>query len=306
MKNFYDVENLCSSYFFGAGECWHLWTPENHEIIFSCEEDFKAAMLIIGVCSALVPGIKIITFELMTNHLHVTLAGNEESVNQFFKLFKKLLKRYLVANNRTISLGSFTCSYRRLTSLQDVRNVIVYNNRNGYVVSPQHNPYSYPWGANRYFFNPAARQYYRECGKRITFKERREILHSHIADNVNVIASLDGYACPLSFCDIGLGEHLFRGASHYFYELSRNVESQKNIAKEIGERLYYTDEELFKIVTAISKEQYKASFPSLLTKDDKISLAKTMHFEYNATKKQICRMLRIDKTVIDSLFPDAS
>ena len=114
---------------------------------------------------------------------------------------------------------------------------------------------------------------------------------------------LDGYASPMSFCNIDAGEKLFRNATHYFREISRNVEASKRIAAEIGERLYYNDDDLFAVVLRICKEQYKLPSPGMLSSQAKIEVAKQMHFDYNAGNKQIARILKMDRAVVDSLFP---
>ncbi len=79
---------------------YHLWTPDNHQILFTCEADFKMAMNI-------------------------------------------------------IALSGFECRLRVLETAVDVRNVLSYNNRNGFLVSPDETPFSYRWGAGRWTDTPA-------------------------------------------------------------------------------------------------------------------------------------------------------
>lgn len=181
-----------------------------------------AAMSILAICARMIPEVRIITFQLMTNHLHQTLAGTLGDCMRLFSLFKKYLSKYLKARDFTVGLAFGDITPRSLESLQDLRNVITYNNRNGYVVSPNETPFTYPWGANAYYFNYAAKARYRECGQALNRESRRRLLHAHDADTLRrPIITVDGYACPMDFCDIALGENLFRCASHYFREVSR-------------------------------------------------------------------------------------
>jgi len=94
---------------------------------------------------------------------------------------------------------------------------------------------------------------------------------------------------------------MFRDSSHYFNALSKNVESNKQIAKEIGESVYYTDDELFSVIVKHSNENYSIPAPSLLPSAAKIELAKLMHNEYNASAKQLQRMLKLPQSVVMSL-----
>ena len=79
-------DSLSLSIFDEFAPFWHLWTPENHEIIFPDDDYFKAGMDIMGICARLLPGAQVITFALMSNHVHIAFSGDEQSVIEFFKL----------------------------------------------------------------------------------------------------------------------------------------------------------------------------------------------------------------------------
>ncbi len=298
MINFYDAERLCQSRFDQLGKCWHLWTPDNFKIIFPDDSTFMKGMSIVGICAALFPDVIILTFELMTNHLHITAAGDEARIRAMFCLIKKFLSRAL-----QIDLTGWESKLRPITDLKDARNVIAYNNRNGYVVNDDESPFSYRWGANSFYFNREAKVRYMESGTSFSFNERRGLTASHKADSVTWLRKTDGYVSPMSFCAIEKGESLFRNASHYFYEISRNIESQKAIAEQIGERIFYTDNELFTVVVIKVRDKYGDLKPSLLPIPAKLEIARQLHYEYNASNKQIQRMLSMDINNVDELFP---
>ena len=281
---------------------YHLWTPENQQIILTCENDFKMAMNILGLCAALFPGIVILTFELMDNHLHVTLRGKEEEVRAFFEAYKRYLRKWLNAIDRHVDLSGFICQIRKLETHTEIRNVISYVNRNGFLVNPDETPYSYRWGAGRFFFNPDAKMRYDNEGRKIPMVQRRSILHSHAGDRIEHIYMLDGYACPLSFCRIDYAERYYKNAAHYFYEISKNIESQREIAMEIGESIRYSDGELYRIAVSLSKEKYNQKSPSLLSQTDKTEFALYLHYDYGASKKQLCRILKMPIATLDTLF----
>lgn len=304
MKTFFDMESRCSLTFNQSGPYWHLWTPENHQIVFPDKESLIAGMNILAICSRLVPEVKIITFQIMNNHLHLTLSGPREGVLRLFRLLKRYLGKYLRSRGLYADLSQFEGKLRELCSLQELRNVITYNNRNGYVVNPDSTPFTYPWGANAYYFNYFAESRFRESRSFLSKAERRAIIHSHDSDVLNEpIKTVDGFACPMSFCSISFGEGLFRCASHYFREISRNIESQKDIAKELGEQVFYTDDELFSVVLTICKDKYDGQKPSLLPVAAKSELALLLHNEYNAGNKLIQRMLRLEASFVNSLLP---
>lgn len=273
--------------------CHHLWTPENFEIIFTSTEDFKAGMSIFGVTAKLFPSITILTFVLMSNHLHITLCGDENEIFRFFDKLKSILARHFKSKGRTINWSIFSAHTRKLRDLNEIRNVIVYNNRNGYVVNPSHTPFSYPWGAGKYFFNPDAKAIAKIRSKTMTTREKRNAIHSHLTKGINDLTTYNGYACPLSFCEIETAEQLFITPGQYFHKLSKNVENLKEIANEIGESIFYTDDELYSIVSSLTAKEYNQPRPSLISPIQKIDVARKLRFEYHASDKQISRILRI-------------
>ena len=254
MTSFEEQEFLCSQVLAEAGDCWHLYTPEDHEVLFTCEGEYRLAMNIMGIAAHLFPLLRIFTFEWMSNHLHVMLAGKEAEIQAFFSMIRESLRKQLSLWGRSSALSTFKAQLRPIETLEDARNVIVYDNRNGYLVNPATSPYTYPWGANRYYFNTDAQKRYEQCRKKMTVEEIRNSIRSRLADKIKPLMSLDGYACPMCFCDIKGGERLFRDARQYFFALARNVEAHKSVAADVGERVFYTDDELFAAVSALARD----------------------------------------------------
>jgi len=302
MRNYTTKEAECQRTFSNIGTCYHLWTPENFEIIFRNDSDFHAGMGIIAIASKCFSDITVITFELMTNHLHIVAAGEEFRIREMFKYIKKCLKRLAEGSGRLINWDLFIPGIRQLDTLADVRNVLIYDNRNGYLVHDNFTPFSYPWGANGCYFNPDAKKRYAESSVFSTIKNRRAVSHSHISDEIQGLKMLDGYFSPFSFCNIEIGEKLFRDAAQYFYLLGRNIEQNKEIAKEIGESISYADDELYGAISVKCRSEYGIASPSQIPAEAKIRIAKLMHIDYHASLKQIQRILRLEASVLQSIF----
>ena len=300
-SNFNQKETLCIQQFSRRGRYYHLWTPENFEIIFVCREDFKMGMGVVGICAKMFPDVIIITFELMSNHLHIVAAGSEMRIREMFAMIRRMLEKNAKVRGRTLAWNKFEPGLREIQTLEDLRNVIVYNNRNGFVVSPDHSPYTYQWGAGKFYFNPDACELAEKKSTQLTVHNIRATSHTKTCDQVKGLIGYDGYVVPLSFCDIKFGEAMFRDASHYFSKVSKNIESSKEIAKEIGESIFYTDDDLYSAVCGISLGKYNVKSPSLLPTDAKIETAKTMHYDYNASTKQIQRMLKLPFEIVTAL-----
>ena len=304
-RSFSDEERRCESLFHLLNPCWHFYTPEDFPVILTCEADFKAAMTLLAVCALSFPNLRILTFQWMSNHLHITLSGTEKDISSMFAMLRKYLGKYLKARGRIIPIASWAYNLRRIKSLKDLRNVIAYNNRNGFLVNPDSTPLTYPWGANRFFFNPDTIKLVENSKETLQHKVIRGLYHTHKLDGFTGQTILDGYIPPAVFCDIGSAEKVFRDARHYFTSVSRNLEGMKDIAKEIGESIYYTDEDLYGVILKICREGFGVSNPALLPAQAKVEVARKMYFEYNASAKQISRILKADLALVKSILPDA-
>ena len=295
---FYDIENMCQLHFDKLEGIYHLCAPENHPIIFRSKEELASGMNFMGIAAKAHRQIRLMTFELMSNHIHAIVVGGKSDMSDFFNCFKKLVARNLHIKDLT----GFTMQLHTIATLENLRNAIAYANRNGSVIDNNVCPYTYPWGANMYFFNPQAQKRYNEQKSKATIREIREITRSRKFDQIDDLYLVDGYICPMSFCFITDGERMFRDARHYFTKISRHIESYDEIAKMIGEQVYYTDDDLFSIACTISTQKYDCRIPSLLEKDDKIALAKFLNHKYNAGIKQLRRILKIDMSLLQALF----
>ena len=106
-----------------------------------------------------------------------------------------------------------------------------------------------------------------------------------------------------SFCDISLGESMFRDARNYFNSLTRNAEAFSQIASRLKDFIFLTDEELYSVICSHISKEYSVKAPSQLSAQQKIDTARQMHFGYNASNQQLRRMLRLDLSILEELFP---
>lgn len=289
----------CESTFRRMGQVYNANTPENHPVIFKSEQDFKAAMSILAVCAAKYPEVKVYAFQLMSNHIHLVTGGSKMEIHYFFDFFVSRLLKYF---GDALDLSGFTLKLFPVSDLAYLRNAIAYVNRNGFVVNNDVTPFSYPWGSSRYFFQSAARRYEEVCSRAMGVAALRSLMHSRACDHLKDLKSIDGYISPMEFCHITEAESVFRDAKQYFFTISRNVESNSEIAKSIGESIYYTDNDLYSAATKMSKEHFGEYNLKSLPAEAKLEIAKRLHFDYNAGDKQLNRLLGIDPMILRALF----
>jgi hypothetical protein len=59
---------------------------------------------------------------------------------------------------------------------------------------------------------------------------------------------------------------------------------------------------MYSAVAELCRTTYSVTAPALLPKEAKVEVARKMHFDYNASEKQIARILRVDPGLVPSLL----
>lgn len=304
VKSYLELERECESLFLSQEPIWHLYTPgESTDLLFTNQDDFVAGMNMVALSALDHSEVKKFTFELMNNHIHSVIAGEKDHVIKFFDAFKKRLSRYLLSKERYTNVLSIKPSLKLITDLKALRAIILYVNRNGYVINPNVTPFSYPWGANMYYFNPGTRNQKCRFYSEMTVREKRTICKSHKCDYPGTLVITNGYISPLCYCDVDTGEKFFRDAHHYFTSIVKSIESYSEIAKELGDKIYLNDNELFSVAVTCTNKKFGKGKLIELNNEERLELAKTLYFDYSASNKQISRILRLDQYTVDTLFP---
>ena len=301
--SFGERERQCEELFLSRGPFYHLCTPgDSQHVLFDTNNDFRFAMNLMASSSYLEPDFNVITFEIMRTHLHVIGEGSVAAAQAWFSKMRRRLSRFYQSEGVVKDLKTFQASIFPIEDLSFLRNSIAYVNRNGYLVHPEHTPFSYPWGANRFYFNPDAKKRCDIVFGDLSVRGKRSLFGSHTIDFYRGAPIVDGYISPGAYCDLYTGEALFRDARHYFSLVSRSVETYRDIAKLLGDSVFYTDDELYLIVRQICRDRYGNARPEILTMDQKREMARTLYFDYKSSDRQIQRMLRLEERTISALL----
>ena len=271
--------------------------------IFCSEEDFKTAMWILAASMHMFKGVRIITFELMTNHVHLILAGQREECIKAFDLFAARLRQAFPKRQRAIDWSKFKMDILPIEDIQALRNEIIYVNRNAFVANPAYTPDSYPWGGGCAYFNSWLRHLKTTNLGNLKVNSQRALLHTRDVAPFSQLIEVGGMPFIPSFCDISLGESMFRDARSYFNSLTRNAEAFSQIASRLKDSIFLTDDELYSVICSHINKEYSIKAPSQLSAQQKIDTARQMHFGYNASNQQLRRMLRLDLSILEELFP---
>lgn len=308
-KRFSEKENGCKLLFNqqiqSERKFYHLFTSGvSQQILFQRKETYIAGMNLLATSAFDSLDIRIITFELMSNHLHIIVLGDEAHIRSFFQLFARRLNLYFKKRRQVVDLSGFREKLILIDSLESLRNQIAYTNRNNYLADPGETPFSYPYGANSFYFSPWMQQVQSRLFGSMTIREKRDVTLSHNVDYPRDAQILNGYFSPAGYCDTVLGERMFRDARHYFHKISRDIESYREVAANVGDSIYYTDDELNAVVYGLCMKKYRGEQPALLSSNEKMELARTLHYDYNADNEKIGRILRLPLNHLAERFPE--
>ena len=105
-----------------------------------------------------------------------------------------------------------------------------------------------------------------------------------------------------SFCRIDIGQSMFQDARSYFHALTRNAEAYSQVALRLKDKVFLTDDEMFVVASRYASDEFSVKL-RMLTPDQKIQLARKLHYDYNASNNQIRRLLNLNIAVLNELFP---
>ena len=303
MMKFAEKERECERLFDANGPFWHVYTDGNVMAdVFCDKDDFKEGMIVLAVCAMLFGKAEVVTFELMNNHLHLIMRGMKEDCMLFFDMFKRRLVRCFRRKGRALDWGKFEAQILRIETLKDLRNEIIYVNRNAYVASRDYTPFSYLWGGGWAYFNPVIEMLPVISAHELGYTKVRELTHFRDA---KAIADLT-FVCEVpfipSFCRTDIGQSMFQDARSYFHALTRNAEAYSQIASRLQDSVFLTDDEMFVVAARCAADDFATKL-RVLTPAQKIQLARKLHYDYNASNNQLRRVLNLDNATLNELFP---
>lgn len=281
---------------------FHVCTDgRNLSWMFQDDMDFISGINRIAICF-LKTGAKVIAYVLMDNHVHFVLYGSMLQCKEFINLYKKLMgmhikHRYGIAEH----LRSLNTEIIRIDNEESLLNTIAYIDRNSLIAGYRYMPGEYQWGSSKYAFKDA-QSYDWSTWKplsSLSVREQREILNTRQSLPQEWMIDDKGMICPLSFLDVSVLESYFKTPLRYSYFLSKKIEGYVENEFKHSQKLFVPDKELRPIVKNITLERYGTEDVCGLCVNDRLSIARTLRYNYASTIKQISRMVQLDVSLLE-------
>lgn len=271
-------------------------------VIFQSREDFITGMNDIAICAAKY-AIKIICFCLMSNHFHFVLYGSYSECYAFIQEYKKLCSiRMRNARGEISGLKNVEVRLDLLNTEEYLKAAIAYVLRNPLAARIIMMPYLYEWSsASAYFRGNLPMK-----GVRINslgLRQKREMLKSRSAEVPNsYIVDSDGIISPACYVATDVVEKLFPHPSYLMLALAKRVENEMEIQMGASQNMSLCDSELKSQMGELIKEEFGVCSLSQLTKEDRLRLCLLLRRNFNASVKQISRILRISQELVASVL----
>ena len=300
VRNEWEIERL----FRESGPFFHVHTePLETGVIFMTDEERQVAMVYVAI-AAMLAGVEVVAFALMSNHFHFILRGQEGRCRAFYARFAKMLDLYLSRHGRPGVLDSIRQpAPTPITTLKQLRDEIAYVIRNPFVVRRDINPFAYPWCSGFLYFNPMLSMLKLQPASALTLREKRALTHSRSLPLPTDLTLVDGRVFPGSFVNYRLVESMFTDCRQFMFWVFKNVEAQVETALRLGDKPSLADDDILAVSLQLCKKEFGVKGPSHLTESQKYDLAKKLKYDYYASNGQLARFTGLPPQTVNSLFP---
>ena len=255
------------------------------DIIFRNDSDFIAGMNFVPI-SLLGLQIRILAFTLMSNHFHFLIYGTRAEAVAFIEMYKNMIGRYVRNTYGTpeILRRIKTGVYQIGDSLEELKQKLAYILNNPVAAGVNVFPLMYEWGSGRYYFVHRELRDAPVLLSSMTIREQTKMFHSNkqLPQDYKLRS---GYIDPACYVDYQMVENLFARASSLNYYLNK--------AYRRDSTMVLSDGILINVVGEILDKQYGGLKPMELPKQSFEVLVRDLNRRFNASPKQMARVLKV-------------
>lgn len=255
-------------------------------IWFKDDDDFKTGMNYVAV-AAFLCGVNVLSFILMSNHVHFLLECTESEAEAFINKYKKLYSYYYWEKYGTRQLLR-----RNEADIQEVglvpeslERVIAYILMNCVAARICLHISGYKWGTCNTFFNlnrPKSIPL-----SQLSVRKKRELLKSRVELPGYWALSEDGYVLPESYVCVDFVETLFSSPARMNYFLNT---SSKARSSKLGSGPSFKDQNISAAMVDICQSLFQKNGPGQLIREEKRELLKQLSRRFGTDLNQLCRV----------------
>lgn len=263
--------------------------------MFKDKEDFIAGINRIGICKIL-SDVSVWAYSLMDNHVHFLLQGSLQNCELFINKYKLLTSKWVAKKYQQSGfLKYLPIAAMPLRTEDDILETAAYIDRNSIMAGFNGLPFDYPWSSSRFMFRANQADLDSFCSiSECSPNQLREIFKTRVDIPLDWRYDNTGMIDPRCFTEYNMLEALFKSAIRYMYFVNKKIEGKVELSLNNGYRAFIQDRDLRVIVEDLSLSRFGVKDIRTLDVKSRLSIAKTLRYDYASTPKQISRMLGVD------------
>lgn len=285
-----------------VGKDYFFITTDHLEdrLLFRDTDDFRSGMNHVAV-QVFKTGVVMLTFILMSNHLHFSLYGTREEAERLVNGFKQAYSRYL--------RRKYGCREHLRGNGVDIRlvpqerealeRVLAYVQMNCVAANICASPRDYPWGTGACFFNgPMEGMPSGGAGAgtgartlaSLSARERYRLIHSKLVLPGEWLLSADGYILPCSYVRKDWVEKAFGSPRRMNYFLQSSSKAKMRL--ETGEQSLpaFRDQVIAAALPDLCWSLFRKQCVKELSEGQLLELLRQIRFRFAAGVNQIARV----------------
>ncbi|MBR5905123.1 MAG: hypothetical protein IKZ51_01550 [Bacteroidales bacterium] len=268
-------------------------------MLFGDEDDFRVGMNIVAISAHLVD-VKILSFILMSSHVHFVLHCSRNEAKSFIDKYKTLYSKYYCRKYGT-------SEFLRLLGI-DIQEVfiedeslfraIAYVIMNCVAANLVAAPVLYAWGTGDLFFN-AKPQYGQKLGE-MSQNSRRKLLKSRVELPADYTVGDGGYILPCSYVPVKYVESLFRTPKRYTYFLNTSSKAKQRLEK--AEAPSFSDIIVKAAMNSLINSLFRKAELEDLNDGQKAELFRQVQRRFSSDESQLVRVSRLQPDEVSRLI----
>lgn len=282
-KEYADYRKWGKAYYHLSSDGWQ------DGLLFHTPGQYAWFVMQIAIASLLFP-VVIYDYSIMPNHFHILLSGTGSSCVKLFIYLKRKLSRRLRADGYPPPPQDYCFKLTRVESIEQLKSLYVYIDRN-VLEKGISLPVTYPWGCAYSFYSILVNQL---SGKRADEMSRREL--TRLTNSTVTIPSHWLFhpalgLLPSSFVNFNKFYELFPSPKEYQTKLVKDYEAYALLAKEQGDPLNMTADEIRELVARVATKTYSGKDLRQLSHDEKGKLCVVLNTNYGLEPDSIASAL---------------
>ena len=285
-------------------EFWFVTSDhQSDRIWFRDDEDFKMGMNLVAVL-AVALSVNVVSFILMSNHVHFILCCSHDLARQFIDEFKKRYSQYV--NNK---YGTKELLRRVRVQIDPIDGndesfewILAYIHMNCVAAGICLAPSDYRWGTGNVFFKTSPTK-----GRKLgTFSERARIalLHSTQKMPPHFLVGEDGYILPGSYVPVDMVETIFRTPKRMNYFLQNSSKAKRHLSADVTAPSF-RDQIILSAIPDLCQSLFRKSSLSALTENEQAELLKQLRFRFSSHANQLARVTGLSYDKVTELLDKA-